>query len=775
MDRMELKKRWLMGNIHPELFYLPWGHRKDLCRVYIYCNVYSIDNKNPDLETAKKNGVNPQQNYGFMIFDEKHNIVSDDSFCIPLSAGKYYAVHHKSVCYIDNISYEHKIIEFEVTKEMKELVIYVDGTTRCYFVKAKFKPELCVESKMRNWLTQVVSYYEEDKDGNNKLVSNKTRVVDLLEIANCNNYTEMMKSDSDTYQMETDELSTVEYYDNGHRYKINEYPTSLSVYPEIKKHSSVEEVVKEKLKVYFDIIEMNGNYNCIDYTFNIWSKSEFNLYSDNDYLNDTANEKQEDIARSSDNILNRPSPAVSGIYDSRFAPADRTWTVRNGWFVDEESDIRIFDDERYYTPDAGERNDYSNRGYQGFRFGNNSYVDSENLIFGNYSIYTPSNRYSKYHIYDDNVYEWVIYKWNNRLIFPHSNIPASPAFYSYDFRYYDTPPKDILPEIIDDTYTGDEFTNLYDYISKSSKISYNTWRNFNNSYDKKTSMSTERTIEILDNGEFYEHFNSEEQIAFKIFRTKVDEYFEYGLSNEFDYNNTYLLWGDFFVKSDDLLQYGYVSNSITQTCNRWGIYKQKYVVHDSSSENYIEKPYRYVVIHYTPISHYYYIDPETHRITLKFQVYTQEEIDDYFNHIYDNVKNKDIGKYINEYDYEIMLELWNGNISEEDFFAQYNIDKITFRNSNTFRQIDRGYYNSELNREVYGNRLILYIDEFVNITEDEYNDYLKGIYSENMKEIIAKQNNFRDRLNFLQNEYIRKYKEEYGEIPITELPKKDGD
>ena len=27
MDRMELKKRWLMGNIHPELFYLPWGHK----------------------------------------------------------------------------------------------------------------------------------------------------------------------------------------------------------------------------------------------------------------------------------------------------------------------------------------------------------------------------------------------------------------------------------------------------------------------------------------------------------------------------------------------------------------------------------------------------------------------------------------------------------------------------------------------------------------------------------------------------------------------------
>ena len=182
-----------------------------------------------------------------------------------------------------------------------------------------------------------------------------------------------------------------------------------------------------------------------------------------------------------------------------------------------------------------------------------------------------------------------------------------------------------------------------------------------------------------------------------------------------------------------------------------------------------------MIIHYTPISHYYYTDPETHRNTLKFQVYTQEEIDDYFNHIYDNVKNKDIGKYINEYDYEIMLELWNGNISEEDFFAQYNISKATFCNSNTFYQIDGSYYNSELNRDVYGNRLILYIDEFVDITEDEYNDYLKGVYSENMKEIIVKQNNFRDRLNFLQNEYIRKYKEEYGEIPITELPKKEGD
>ena len=32
-----------------------------------------------------------------------------------------------------------------------------------------------------------------------------------------------------------------------------------------------------------------------------------------------------------------------------------------------------------------------------------------------------------------------------------------------------------------------------------------------------------------------------------------------------------------------------------------------------------------------------------------------------------------------------------------------------------------------------------------------------------------------NRLNFLQQEYIRKYKEQYGEIPIIELPKKDGD
>lgn len=39
MDRMELKKRWLMGTVHPELFYLPWGHKKDKSIV-----LHKIDN-----------------------------------------------------------------------------------------------------------------------------------------------------------------------------------------------------------------------------------------------------------------------------------------------------------------------------------------------------------------------------------------------------------------------------------------------------------------------------------------------------------------------------------------------------------------------------------------------------------------------------------------------------------------------------------------------------------------------------------------------------------
>ena len=89
--------------------------------------------------------------------------------------------------------------------------------------------------------------------------------------------------------------------------------------------------------------------------------------------------------------------------------------------------------------------------------------------------------------------------------------------------------------------------------------------------------------------------------------------------------------------------------------------------------------------------------------------------------------------------------------------------------------MDSSYHDFDKNTEMYGNRLILYIDETVNIPENEYKDYQKGIYSDNLKEIITKENTFMDRLNFLQQEYIRKYKEQYGKIPITELPKKDGD
>ena len=42
MDRMELKKRWIMGTVHPELFYLPWGHRTyQYYNLEIYHYVYT--------------------------------------------------------------------------------------------------------------------------------------------------------------------------------------------------------------------------------------------------------------------------------------------------------------------------------------------------------------------------------------------------------------------------------------------------------------------------------------------------------------------------------------------------------------------------------------------------------------------------------------------------------------------------------------------------------------------------------------------------------------
>lgn len=46
MDRMELKKRWLMGTVHPELFYLPWGHKKDKHIIKIVSAWIDVSNLN---------------------------------------------------------------------------------------------------------------------------------------------------------------------------------------------------------------------------------------------------------------------------------------------------------------------------------------------------------------------------------------------------------------------------------------------------------------------------------------------------------------------------------------------------------------------------------------------------------------------------------------------------------------------------------------------------------------------------------------------------------
>ena len=35
MDRTELRKRWIMGTVQPELFYIPWGHKKTGSIIYI--------------------------------------------------------------------------------------------------------------------------------------------------------------------------------------------------------------------------------------------------------------------------------------------------------------------------------------------------------------------------------------------------------------------------------------------------------------------------------------------------------------------------------------------------------------------------------------------------------------------------------------------------------------------------------------------------------------------------------------------------------------------
>ena len=742
MDRMELKKRWLMGNIHPELFYLPWGHKKDLCRVYIYCDVYSIDNKNPDLETAKKNGVNPQQNYGFMIFDKNKNIVAQDSFCIPLPVGVYYAVQYKEVGHITSkISYEQKVLVFEVKRNMKELIIHIDGTTRVYYVKAKFKKEACIETKVRNWVTQNVSYIRGDG-----ATINETRVVDLAE-ANFAEGGSYALNDYSNPQTQMQAESEIPYGHVGNpSLKESSYNTynksSFTLYPNVVKHRSVENNSDEKYKVYFDIVEKNNNFQCEDYTYNITSDLYYNHYSVDDYANNTENTSIS-IFKSHTSWWSddEHSTTVNKAYGSQFIPADRTWVIRNGWFVDSKGNIEIG---KQTVNRLVDRDDVSSANYY-----NRFQLDNSFLPF---STTSPDNNTSgHYHCHDYNMHSTVhgYVGLSSALIY---DVPAGISdsdilkygvgrySVSYHFNFYAEPPKEFLPSNIDITYTGDELQEpLYNYLSNCNKTNDNVWRNFDNNSDKNYCITEDKIMAIIDNQRKYDSIKSEDSISYQQFRNNVQYYYLYGLCNSIDYNNTYILWGNFFVSGDELYDYGYITNTITMACNRWGIYKQRNIILDTSDYSYKEIEPSYVVVHYTPISYFSYFDEG---IKQQFKVFERKDIDNYFEHIYDGKSLKTI---------------------------------YTSNEKSSLFQMDSSYHDFDKNTEMYGNRLILYIDETVNIPENEYKDYQKGIYSDNLKEIITKENTFMDRLNFLQQEYIRKYKEQYGKIPITELPKKDGD
>lgn len=740
MDRAELKKRWIMGTVHPELFYLPWGHRKDLCRVYIYCNVYAINENYPDLETAKQNGVRPNRNYGFIIFDKNYNIVAKDSFCVPLPAGIYYAVQYRIGGYVSGlISYEPKVLMFEVKKDMKELIIDIDGTTRVYYVRAKFKPETCIETKVRNWVTQNVSY------NSGYGMASETRVVDLVEAnftenkSELNDYTETKCEMIPSSEIPYGQFGNVTYQEPS--YNIYN-KSSFTLYPNVIKHRTEETNKSNKLKVYFDIYEKNDNYGCLDYTFNISSNVKYNHYSVKDYENNTENESIDTFKSHIKNYYNKDenSVTVNRAYSSQFVPADVTWTIRNGWFVDEEATINITKENTSY-----------NR-YSGFTARQNQNVS----LLPIRTTYANNTNVGKYHtiIEDLNASIWG-YKGLSPVIL--YDVPAgcqsynagmygvSRYFVCKHFYFYNNPTEDMLPENIEETYDGDELTNLYGYISDSKSISTNFWKNFYNKYDKNTTLSDDKINTIIENNVRYDNYESQNSLSYTQYRQDVEYYYKYGLCNGTDYNNTYILWNNFFVSGDSLYDYGYVTNTITIACNRWIICKQRNVVLStgtSGTSNYEEIAPTYVAVHYTPISYYNYID-ENYKYQLQFKVFEQAEVEKYFDKIYE-------GKSL-----ETLYNNRNGK--------------------STLYLLDGSYYDFELDINKRGNRLILFVDESVSITEEEYLDYKKGIYSENIEQIVKKENEFKDKLNLLQQEYILKYKEEYGEIPITELPKKDGD
>lgn len=663
-----------MGTIQPELFYIPWK-KSNKHFVFIWSKVYSINKTCPTIQDCKDQNQTvsiSQYDYGFMIFDEKGNIVSDTGFCVPLSSGKYYAVHYRGQRGSSSkISFSRKKIPFEVKND--DLYLYVEETTRHYILNVKFEPAEWKEVTARYYITQ-----ECDKGGYYDLpeFDENVRIASLFEWYRARGFEQLENNskyqdfsitraeDNDDEYWETKWTCTNApdvYLATGYVGRNDDYANTLSIYPNIELHKESQTQSGQKLKVKFDIIEDNLNYQCIDYSIDYVTSSKYKY-------------------------IKYPYQIYSGeyVYDRICASADKTWIATNGFFADSEDGLYIA---RYYN--NGDFGGVWTGGASGGAF--TLLQIGEKSVEGNFKISRS--------FYCD----WDINKEIYLTVTPTGYVNAwfTPSTSKFVGECY----LNNRPEILD-SYTGDEWhiygDDFMTFYKSPLDDSHKFFESYSSAYDNKTQLTNDEILEIYQSENENDYYDGE-VISYK--------YYWLGIKDMLPYNNTSMPYRP-FMSSEEMKTAGYIipNGKYMSLYNDWDFYYE----YRSQDDN------GYVVVHYTPIRNDGF-------------VLSKEQISKYFNRLTDETK------------------------------------KLIEEGSSSTRICVRDYWFDSNQRIFTGYSLVLHVDNTINVSKEEVENYYKGIYTDNIKKIIETQNKLKDRIDMIQNRFNELYLADNPDVDLSKV------